>query len=66
MADAVDAAWAVIGPKAKTTDRNPQEKRLALARRIIELVSHGDYDRQTLRDTAIASMTGPKVDREPH
>jgi hypothetical protein len=56
MADAFDTAWAIIEPKAKSTGQNPEEAKLALAKRIVELVSHGDYDVQTLRDTAIASM----------
>jgi hypothetical protein len=62
MADAFDAAWAVIEPTVTATDENLQEQKLALAKRIVELVSHGDYDVQTLRDTAIASMMGPGRD----
>ena len=37
--------------------RNPQELKLALARRIIELAAYRDYDAQTLRDTAVASLS---------
>ncbi len=58
MIDAFEAAWPVIRPKAKMTDQSLEELRLALAKRIVELVSHGDYDSQTFRDTAIASMMG--------
>jgi hypothetical protein len=39
MADAFDAAWAIIEPKAKSTGQNPEEAKLALAKRIVELVS---------------------------
>jgi hypothetical protein len=62
MTDAFDAAWLIIRPKANMTDQSLEELRLALAKRIVELVSHGDYDVQTLRDTAIASMTSPAPD----
>ena len=58
MADAFEAAWPIIRPKAKMTDQSLEELKVALAKRIVELVSHGDYDGQTLRDTAIASMRG--------
>jgi hypothetical protein len=58
MADAFEAAWPIIRPKPKMTDQSLEELKLALAKRIVELVSHGDYDVQTLPDTAIASMMG--------
>ena len=59
MAGAFEAAWPIIRPKANMTDQSLEELRLALAKRIVELVSHGDYDDQVLRDTAIASMRDP-------
>jgi hypothetical protein len=66
MADAVDEAWAILEEKANATEQNPQEMKLAIAKRIIELVSQGDYDVQTLRDTAVASLTAPRASPVQH
>ena len=62
MADAMDEAWAIL--EERDVGRgNPQELRLELAKRIIELASYGDYDAQTLRDTAVASLASPQYRR---
>jgi hypothetical protein len=57
MAEAFDFAWPIVRAKAGISDRNIEAARLALAKRIVDLASNGDYDRQSLSDTAIASMT---------
>ena len=56
MADALDQAWAVIENTGSVTPQHRLETRLALANRIIELASYGDYNASVLRDTALASM----------
>jgi hypothetical protein len=67
MADAFDEAWAVLGESGDARRHNPQELKLALAKRIIELASSsGDYDAQTLRDIAIASLTEPRLSPVQH
>src|SRR5581483_8943756 len=61
MATALDEAWAIIEENGKAERHNPQEIRLALARRIIELAADGDYDMATLRDAALASLALPRA-----
>jgi hypothetical protein len=56
MAEAFNIAWPIVRAKAGIADRNIEAARLVLAKRIVDLASHGDYDRQSLSDTAIASM----------
>jgi hypothetical protein len=67
MADALDEAWADIEATADPRHRyEPEETRLALAKRIIELASDGYYDAGTLRDAALASVRGPCVSLAMH
>ena len=56
MANAVDEAWTIMEANGDVGRQNPQEMKLALAKRVIELASSGDYDARTLRDTAVASL----------
>jgi len=60
MANALDEAWNTLLLTGKAGGRNPIETKLALAKRIIELASHGDCDPRTLRDSALASMAEPR------
>jgi hypothetical protein len=57
MADALDQAWAVMEGTGTVTPQHRLETRLALANRIIELTSYGEYNTSVLRDAALASMT---------
>jgi hypothetical protein len=57
MADALDEAWAVMQDTGTVTPQDRLETRLALANRIIELASYGDFNTAVLRDAALASMT---------
>jgi hypothetical protein len=61
MADALDEAWAVMEDNGTVAPQYRLETRLALAKRIVELASCGDYDTGVLRDAALASMTEPYV-----
>ena len=57
MASAVDEAWAIVEANGNVGPQNVQEMKLALARRVIELASSGDYDARALRDAAVASLS---------
>jgi hypothetical protein len=56
LVDAFNDAWAIVRESGGVTDDNAEAARLALAKRIVELAEHGQYDRQSLRDTAVASL----------
>jgi hypothetical protein len=56
MGKAFNAAWVVLCSRGVVTDENQGRLKAALAKRIIELDRVGDYDAQTLCDTAIASL----------
>lgn len=56
LVDSFNDAWAIVRESGGVTGDNAEAARLALAKRIVELAEHGQYDRQSLRDTAVASL----------
>jgi hypothetical protein len=66
MADALDEAWAVMADTGTMPRQHRLETRLALAKRIIEVASYGDYNTSVLRDAALASMTEPHASALQH
>lgn len=57
LVDAFNDAWAIVRESGGVSDDNAEAARLALAKRIVELAEHGQYDRHSLRDTAVASLS---------
>jgi hypothetical protein len=60
MADALDEAWTLMEESGTVSRFHPQETKLALARRIIELAADGEYDARGLCDALLASVTQPR------
>jgi len=60
LANAFDGAWRIYG--AGATDAERQERRLTLARRIVELAEGGLHnDPDALRDAALASLESTRA-----
>jgi hypothetical protein len=61
MADAVDEGWTILLQVDAAARSRPNETRLALAKRILELASAGSHDVRTLRDMAVASLAASRA-----
>jgi len=60
LANVFDEAWRILGAGGGLTLDEREEKRLALARRIVDLAEGGLHnDPDVLRDAAIASLQRP-------